>query len=173
MRAIVLSVFITDRLGQEMFRVRYATLAAALTLLLTIAPVYAAPNLKVGSTASFSLASSVSATQSCSASPASYYNEACLGIYPSTSFVTIYDNLTCTETKFSCGFTVNQRCSFQLELPLYGRIPADSYIRSFRMTRPIWFLIHSIRDLYPREDPSVTYSLNREPTTTTTATISS
>src|SRR5207247_1507239 len=51
------------------------------------------------------LASSVSATQSCSASPASYYNEACLGIYPSTSFVTIYDNLTCTATKFSCGFS--------------------------------------------------------------------
>src|SRR5207302_10703085 len=103
MRAIVLSVFITDRLGQEMFRVRYATLAAALTLLLTIAPVYAAPNLKVGSTASYSLASSVSATQSCSASPASYYNEDCLRIDPPTSFVTIYDNLTCTATKHSCG----------------------------------------------------------------------
>src|SRR5438270_12963037 len=103
MRAIVLSVFITDRLGQEMFRVRYATLAAALTLILAIAPVYAAPNLKVGSTASYSLASSVLATQSCSASPASYYIEACLGIYPSTSFVTIYDNLTSTATTCSCG----------------------------------------------------------------------
>ena len=98
-------MFITGRLGLELFRIRYATLAAALTLILTIAPVYAAPNLKVGSTASYSLASSVSATQSCSASPASYYNEACLGIYPSTAFVTIYDNMTCTATKFSCGFS--------------------------------------------------------------------
>jgi plastocyanin len=88
-----------------LFRIPYVTLAAALTLILTIAPVYAAPNLKVGSTASYSLASSISATQSCSASPTSYYNEACLGIYPSTSFVTIYDNLTCTATKFSCGFS--------------------------------------------------------------------
>src|SRR5207253_11233968 len=96
---------VAGRLGLELFRIRYATLVAALTLILAIAPVYAAPNLKVGSTASYNLASSVSATQSCSASPASYYNEACLGIYPSTSFVTIYDNLTCTETKFSCGFS--------------------------------------------------------------------
>src|SRR5205807_6391253 len=106
MRAIVLSVFITDRLGQEMFRVRYATLAAALTLLLTIAPVYAAPNLKVGSTASFSLASSVSATQSCSASPASYYNEACLGIYPSTDFVTIFGNLQWSAKMSNDGFNL-------------------------------------------------------------------
>jgi plastocyanin len=98
-------VFVAGRLGLELFRLRYVTLAAAITLILTIAPVYAAPNLKVGSTASYSLASSISATQTCSASPASYYNEACLGIYPSTSFVTIYDNLTCTATKFSCGFS--------------------------------------------------------------------
>jgi len=98
-------VFVAGRLGLELFRLRYVTLAAAITLILTIAPVYAAPNLKVGSTASYSLASSMSATQTCSASPASYYNEACLGIYPSTSFVTIYDNLTCTATKFSCGFS--------------------------------------------------------------------
>jgi plastocyanin len=98
-------VFVGCRLGLELFRTRYVTLAAALTLILTIAPVYAAPNLKVGSTASYSLASSVSATQSCSASPANYYNEACLGIYPSTTFVAIYDNLTCTATKFSCGFS--------------------------------------------------------------------
>jgi len=88
-----------------LFRKRYLTLAAALTLLLTIAPVYGAPNLKVGSTASYSLAASVSTTQSCSASPANYYNEACLGIYPSTALVTIYDNMTCIATKFSCGFS--------------------------------------------------------------------
>ncbi len=98
-------MFVRGRLGLELFRKRYVPLATALALLLTIAPVYGAPNLKVGSTASYSLAASVSATQSCTASPASYYNEACLGIYPSTSFVTIYDNLTCTATKFSCGFS--------------------------------------------------------------------
>ena len=84
---------------------RYVTLAVALTLLLTIAPVYAAPDLKVGSTASFTLSSSLAAAQSCVASPANYYNEACLGIYPSAFFVTIYDNMTCTATKFSCGFS--------------------------------------------------------------------
>jgi plastocyanin len=103
--AIVLSVFAARRVDLKLFRMRYVTLAAALTLLLTIAPVYAAPNLKVGSTASYSLASSLAATQSCSASPANYYNEACLGIYPPVVFVTIYDNMTCTATEFSCGFS--------------------------------------------------------------------
>ena len=98
-------MFIAGRLGLELFRKRYATLAAALTLLLTIAPVYGAPNLKVGSTASYGLAASISTTQSCSANPANYYNEGCLGIYPSSSFVTIYDNMTCTATKFTCGFS--------------------------------------------------------------------
>jgi plastocyanin len=92
-------------LGLELFRIRYVTLAAALTLLLTVAPVFAAPDLKVGSTASYNLAASLAATQSCSASPANYYNEACLGIYPSAVFVTIYDNMSCTPTKFSCGFS--------------------------------------------------------------------
>ena len=98
-------MFILGSLGLELFRKRYLTLAAALTLLLTIAPVYGAPNLKVGSTATYSLAASASTTQSCSASPSNYYNEACLGIYPATAFVYIYDNLTCTATKFSCGFS--------------------------------------------------------------------
>lgn len=98
-------MFIGFRLGLELFRKRYVTLAAAFTLLLIIAPVYGAPNLKVGSTASYSIAASVSTTQSCSASPANYYNEACLGIYPSTAIVTIYDNMTCSATMFSCGFS--------------------------------------------------------------------
>lgn len=98
-------MFIRGRQGLELFRKRYLTLVVALTLILTIAPVYAAPNLKVGSTASYSLAASASTTQSCSASPSNYYNEACLGIYPSASFVTIYDNNTCTPTKLSCWFS--------------------------------------------------------------------
>jgi plastocyanin len=98
-------VFIRGKLGLELFRIRYVTLAAILALILTIAPAYAAPNLKVGSAASYSLVSSASAMQSCSASPANYYNEACLGIYPPTAFVTIYDNMTCTATGFTCGFS--------------------------------------------------------------------
>ena len=98
-------MFIRGRLGLELFRIRYATLAAVLALILTIAPAYAVPNLKVGSSASYSLVSSASAMQSCSASPANYYNEACLGIYPSTAFVTVYDNMTCTATGFTCGFS--------------------------------------------------------------------
>ena len=105
MRAIILSLFIHGRLGLELFRTRYATLAAVLALILTIAPAYAAPNLKIGSSASYSLVSSASAMQSCSASPANYYNEACLGIYPSTAFVTIYDNMTCSAKNFTCGFS--------------------------------------------------------------------
>ncbi len=93
-------------LGLELFRKRYLTLAAALTLLLTVAPVYGAPNLKVGSTATYSLSASLSATQSCSANPATYYNEACLGIYPNTISIEIYDNSTCVVTKpYSCGFS--------------------------------------------------------------------
>lgn len=79
----------------ELFRIRYVTLAAALTLILAVAPVYAAPNLRVGSTASYNLAASLAATQSCSASPANYYNQACLGIYPPVVFVTISDDGHC------------------------------------------------------------------------------
>lgn len=95
-------MFIGGRFGLELFRKRYFTLAVALTLLLTIAPVYGAPNLKAGSTATYNLAASLSATQSCSASPANYYNQACLGIYPPTVLVTVYDNGTCAQTTHSC-----------------------------------------------------------------------
>jgi hypothetical protein len=65
-------VFVTGWTDLELFRIRYVTLAAALALMLTVAPVYAAPNLKVGSTAFYNLAASVSAMQSCTASPANY-----------------------------------------------------------------------------------------------------
>ena len=97
-------MFVGGRLDLELFRVRYVTLAAALTLILAVAPVYAAPNLKVGSTATYTLAASLAATQSCSANPATYYNEACLGIYPRTAFVAIYDNFTCNTMKDGCTF---------------------------------------------------------------------
>jgi plastocyanin len=95
MGAIVLFVFVVGCIDLELFRIRYVTLAAALALMLTVAPVYAAPNLKIGSTASYNLATSVSATQSCTASPANFYNQACLGIYPPTAFVTISDDGHC------------------------------------------------------------------------------
>src|SRR6267143_1789818 len=111
LRAIVLSVFAGGSFGLELFRIRYVTLAAALTLILTIAPVYAAPNLKVGSTASYSLAASVSAMQSCSASPANYYNQACLGIYPPTVLVTISDDGHCGSQVSSDPFSA-LRCRF-------------------------------------------------------------
>ena len=109
-----------------MFRTHYVTLAAALTLILTIAPVYAAPNLKVGSTASYSLAASLSATQSCAASPASYYNQACLGIYPPTVFVTISDDGHCGKgtVPLNDPFSV-LRCRFtpdNVTLPMGGEV---------------------------------------------------
>ena len=88
-------MFVCGRIDLELFRLRYVTLAAALALILAVAPVYAAPNLRVGSTASYNLAASLAATQSCSASPAIYYNQACLGIYPPTIFVTISDDGHC------------------------------------------------------------------------------
>ena len=96
MGAIVLSLFIRGRLGLELFRKRYLTLAAALTLLLTIAPVYGAPNLKVGSTATYSLAASVSTTQSCTAAPIAYAYQECVGVSPVTTYqVTILDQYNC------------------------------------------------------------------------------
>ena len=104
-------MFVGGRFALELFRIRYVTLAAALTLILTIAPVYAAPNLKVGSTASYSLAASVSATQSCIASPANYYNQACLGIYPPTVLVTISDDGHCGTQVSSDPFSA-LRCRF-------------------------------------------------------------
>jgi hypothetical protein len=83
-------------LGLELFRIRYVTLAAALTLILTIAPVYAAPNLKVGSTASYALASSLSATQSCTAAPIAYAYQVCVGVSPAIPYqVTILDQYNC------------------------------------------------------------------------------
>ncbi len=119
-------MFVGGRLGLELFRIRYLTLAAALTLILAIAPVYAAPNLKVGSTASYSLAASVSATQSCTASPANYYNQACLGIYPPTAFVTISDDGHCGTGTFPPNDPFSAlRCRFtpdNVTLPVGGEV---------------------------------------------------
>ena len=47
-------MFITSRFESELFR-RYVILAAALALLLAVSPVSAAPALKVGDTASYTL----------------------------------------------------------------------------------------------------------------------
>ena len=54
-------------------------------MLLTLAPVYGTPALKVGSTASYSFVSSLSATQSCTAAPIAYAYQACVGVSPSPS----------------------------------------------------------------------------------------
>ena len=89
-------MFIRCSLGLELFRMRYVTLAAALALLLTVAPVYAAPNLKVGSTSSYSLAASLSATQSCTAAPIAYAYRACVGISSAIPYqVTSLDQYNC------------------------------------------------------------------------------
>jgi plastocyanin len=94
-------------MGPELFRKRYVTLAAALALLLAVTPVSGAPALKVGSTASYTLAGSLLATQSCIADPSSYYLQGCLGYTPpekSTASVSIKDNGACTSNNSSCSF---------------------------------------------------------------------
>jgi len=115
-----------EQISLELFRIRYVALAAALTLLLTIAPAYAAPNLKVGSTASYNIAASVSAAQSCTASPANYYNQACLGIYPPTIFVTISDDGHCGTGTLPPNDPFSAlRCRFipdNVTLPLGGEV---------------------------------------------------
>lgn len=91
-----------------MFRKSYFTLAAALALLLVVvAPVSAAPALKVDSTASYALAGSLMATQNCNAEPLSYFAQACLGYTPpqnSTAGILIRDNVTCAQNDKTCSF---------------------------------------------------------------------
>ncbi len=89
-------MFIDCKIDLELFRKRYVTLAAALTLLLTVAPVYGTPSLKVGSTASYSLTSSLSATESCTAAPIAYAYQACVGVSPAIPYqATILDQYNC------------------------------------------------------------------------------
>ena len=99
-------MFIASRFESELFR-RYLILAAALALFLAVSPVSAAPALKVGSTASYTLAGSLNATQNCKADPLSYFAQACLGYTPpqnSTASILIRDNVTCAQNDKTCSF---------------------------------------------------------------------
>src|SRR5712692_7613267 len=63
-----------------------------------VTPVYAAPSLSLGSTASYSLIGNVQTSQTCIASPAIYTPQACYGAYttpPETVSVSIQDDNQC------------------------------------------------------------------------------
>ena len=81
-------MFITSRFESELFR-RYVILAAALALLLAVSPVSAAPALKVGSTASYTLTGQLQASQSCTSDPVTYAGPACLGTAVSNPTVSV------------------------------------------------------------------------------------
>jgi len=94
-------------LGLELFRKRYVTLAVALALLLTVAPVYGTPSFIAGSTASYGLSSSLSATQSCTAAPISYAYQACVGVSPAIPYqVAILDQYNCKGLGINDPFVV-------------------------------------------------------------------
>ena len=70
-------------LNQKLYRKYYATLSFVVTLLLlTISPAYAAPSLSLDSTASYNLTGKIRATQSCTADPIRYANQACTAMVP-------------------------------------------------------------------------------------------
>jgi hypothetical protein len=95
-----------------LFRKLYVTLACAVTLLLlAVGPVYAAPSLSLGSTASYDLTGKIQASQNCTAVPANYTLQACYGItppppppLPPTVTVWIDDNGICQTNEPSCQF---------------------------------------------------------------------
>lgn len=104
------------------------TLAVALTLLLTVAPVYGAPNLKVGSTAAYNLTARLQATQSCTADPIQYASRACTGVSSiSESPVTILDQHNCSEVGINDPF-VYLECRY---------VPANLTVTAG--TTVIWF----------------------------------
>ncbi len=70
-----------------------------------IAPVYAAPSLSLGATASYSLTGKIQATQSCTATPLAYASQACLGYSPPSPnyFVSIISQNNCANA-VECSF---------------------------------------------------------------------
>ncbi len=91
-----------------MFRKPYLTLVAAITLLLlTIAPVYAAPSLSLGSKSSYGLTGKIQVDQSCTADPIAYAGQACQWFLSfSFDFVRIQDDGHCSTIGDSaCNFT--------------------------------------------------------------------
>jgi len=67
--------------------------------LLAVAPVYAAPSLRLGSTASYNLTGKLQVDQSCTADQLAYASQACLGystVTVSNAYVTIFDDGHCS-----------------------------------------------------------------------------
>jgi hypothetical protein len=98
-----------------LFRKLHVPLVCAISLLLlAVAPVYAAPSLSLGSTASYALSGQIQASQNCTAVPANYTLQACYGITPlppppppappPTITVWIEDNGVCQANELSCKF---------------------------------------------------------------------
>ncbi len=103
-------------LHAKLFRKSYLALVGAfILLLLAMAPVYAAPSLSPGSTASYDLTGKIQAGQNCTAAPANFTLQACYGITPPsplplpppppTVTVWIEDNSICQTNEPSCQFT--------------------------------------------------------------------
>jgi len=85
------------------------TLVGAFTLmLLAVAPVYAAPPLSLGSSASYDLTGKIQVSQSCTSDPAIYTPQACAP--PSTGNPTVA-NVTILDDG-SCSSSGDPACSF-------------------------------------------------------------
>ncbi|HEX9196452.1 MAG TPA: hypothetical protein VF906_01530 [Candidatus Bathyarchaeia archaeon] len=92
-----------------MFRRSYLTLVGAITLLLLAAtPVYGAPSLSLGSSASYNLNGTLQVSQSCTSDPAIYTSQACAP--PSTGKTTVA-NVTILDDG-SCSSSGDSACSF-------------------------------------------------------------
>jgi plastocyanin len=84
----------------KLSRKSYLTLVSTITLLLlTITPVYAAPSLGLGSTASYNLTGKIQVSQSCTSDPVLYASQACTGfsaVNLSSANVAILDDSKCS-----------------------------------------------------------------------------
>ncbi len=126
-------MFIASRFESELFR-RYVILAAALALLLAVSPVSAVPALKVGSTASYTLAGKLQASQSCTSDPIGYASQACTGVSSISEFpVTILDQYNCKGQGINDPF-VGLECRF---------IPANLTVTDEYWTAELCFRTHS------------------------------
>src|SRR5207247_5518671 len=98
------------------FKKSYIPLVGALTLLLLpLAPVYAAPPLSLGSSASYNLTGKIQFSQSCTSDPAIYTPQACAP--PSTGNPTVA-NVTILDDG-SCSPGGDPACSFS---PMFAHV---------------------------------------------------
>jgi len=93
-----------------LFRRTSLTLVGAITLLLlAVAPVYAAPSLSLGSSASYNLTGKIQVDQSCTSDPISYAYQACGGvsvIITIPTYVMIFDDGQCSPSgDTNCRFS--------------------------------------------------------------------